>query len=73
MNRGSADGRFAGKCRSCPLEVSIPLVRARVEESNKLVRVWICSGYVRTFVSVAVEAGESEVLKNRKPAHAGAR
>ena len=67
MNRGSADGRSAGKCRSCPLEASLPLVRAWMEESNKLIRFWICCGYVRTFVPVAVEAGESEALKNRKP------
>lgn len=67
MNRRSANGRSANKDGPVPLEVSIPLVRAWMKKSNKLSRVWICSRYVWTFVPVAVQAGESEVLKNTKP------
>jgi len=64
MNRCAANGRSTGKCGSCPLEMYIPVVRAWMEESRKFACVWICSGYVRTFVPVAVQAGEGEVLKN---------
>jgi hypothetical protein len=35
-----------------------------MEESDEFASVWICAGYVRTFVPVAVQAGESEVLRN---------
>src|SRR5439155_3556327 len=36
MNCGSANCRFAAKCGSCPLEVSIPLIHPWMEEPNKL-------------------------------------
>jgi hypothetical protein len=36
-----------------------------MEESNKLARIWICS--IRTFVAIAVQAGEGEILKNSEP------
>ena len=64
MNCGSANYRFAAKCGSCPLEVSIPLVRAGMEEPNKFACVRIGAGYVRTFVPIAMQAGEGEILKN---------
>jgi hypothetical protein len=38
-----------------------------MEEPSKLARIRICSGYVRTFVTIAVQAGEGEVLKNSEP------
>jgi hypothetical protein len=67
MNRSSANSRSPGKCNSGPLEVPIPLVRPRMEESNKLARIRICSSYVRTFVAIAVQAGEGEILKDSEP------
>ena len=67
MNRSSPNSRSAHKYSSSPLEVPIPLVRSRMEESNKLARIRIYSGYVRTFVAVAVQAGEGEILKNSEP------
>jgi hypothetical protein len=36
-----------------------------MEESNNLARIRISSGYVRTFVAIAVQAGQGEILKNR--------
>ena len=51
--------------RSYPFEMSIPLVRSRMEESNNFARIRISSGYIRTFVAIAVQAGEGEILKNR--------
>ena len=68
MNCSSANGRSAGKCGCCPVKVFVPQIRAWVEESNKLACVRICSSYVRTFVPVTVQSGESEVLKNSQPA-----
>ena len=65
MNRGSTNSRSALKCGSYPFEVSISLVRSRMEESNNLARIRISSGYIRTFVPIAVQAGEGEILKNR--------
>ena len=67
MNRGSTDSRAAGKSSSHPLEVSIPLVRPRMEESNQLARVRICSGDVRTLMRIAVKAGEGEVFQDSQP------
>jgi hypothetical protein len=64
MNRSSAHGRSARKYSSCPLEMFIPVVRARMEESYEFACAWICSAYVWALVPVAVQAGESEVLKN---------
>jgi hypothetical protein len=62
--RGSVS-RSALKCGSYPFEMSIPLVRSRMEESNNFARIRISSGYIRTFVAIAVQAGEGEILKNR--------
>ena len=67
MNRSSANCRSACKHGPYPLEVSIPLVRSRMEEPNKLARTRINSGYVRTFVAIAVQAGEGEILKDSEP------
>jgi hypothetical protein len=67
MNRSSANSRSAGKSGSCPFEVCIPPVRTRMEESNQLARIRICSGDVRTLVAIAVQAGEGEVFKIRQP------
>ena len=64
MNRSSANGRSANKYGSCPLEMFMPVIRAWMEESCKFARVWICTGDVRTFVPVAVQTGESEILEN---------
>jgi hypothetical protein len=38
-----------------------------MEGSNNLARIGICSSYVRTFVAIAVQAGEGEILKNSEP------
>src|SRR5712692_6666480 len=59
--------RSAGKYPSRPREVSIPLVCPRMEEANKLARIRICSGDVRTLVAIAMQAGEGEVFKNSQP------
>ena len=64
INRSSADSRDASKCCASPLEVFVPGVRARMEQSCEFARVWVRSGYVRTFVPVAVQAGKSEILQN---------
>jgi hypothetical protein len=67
MNGDSANRRPAGKSGSHPTEVCIPLVRTRMEESNQLARLRICSSDVRTLMPIAVEAGESEVFKYSQP------
>ena len=64
LNSGSANCRFARKCGSCPHEVSIPLVLPRMKQPNKFACVRIGAGYVRTFVPIAMQAGEGEILKN---------
>jgi hypothetical protein len=62
MNRSSANRRTTHEHGVRPLEVDVPLVRARMKESNKFTRVWIGSRDVWTFVPVAVKTRESEVL-----------
>ena len=67
MNRRATNGCSAGKHSSRPLEMPIPLIRPWMKESNKLARLRICSCYIRTFVTVAVQTGEGEVLKSSEP------
>jgi hypothetical protein len=67
MNRRATNVCSAGKHSSRPLEMSIPLIRPWMKESNKLARPRICSGYIWTFVPVAVQTGKGEVIKSSQP------
>jgi hypothetical protein len=62
VNRSPTDGRSANKCCASPLKVFVPGVRARMEQARKFARVWVSPSYVRTFVLIAVQAGQSEIL-----------
>lgn len=64
LNRDTANRCAAGQRQSFPLEVFVPQVNARMEESNKLACVWIRSRDVWAFVPIAVKTGEGEILKN---------
>ncbi len=67
VNRNPANSRLAGQSSSCPLEVFIPLVRPRMEESNQLARIRICSSDVRALVAIAMQTGKGEVFQNGLP------
>jgi len=71
MNGSSANSRSAGKCSSFPLEVCIPRVRPRMEESNEFAGVRICTSYVRTLVTIVVQAGDGEVQQEGGNIHIG--
>ena len=43
------------------------MVQPGMEEPNELSGVWICSGNIRTFVTIAVKTGEGEVFENSLP------
>ncbi len=43
----------------------VPQIHARMEEPNEFARIWICSGDVRTFVAIAMKAGERKIFDNR--------
>ncbi len=64
MNCHAANRRAAAQRSSCPLEVFVPQVDARVEEVNEFACVPIGSRDVRTFVPIAMQTSESEILND---------
>lgn len=64
LDRDTANCRSAAQRRSCPLEVLIPPVHARMEESRELPCFRIGSGDVRACAPIAVKASQGEILED---------
>lgn len=65
LNGNASGSRQSAERRSRPFEVCAPELQARMKEANDVTCVWIMPRDVRTFVTVAVQAGEGKILKNR--------
>jgi hypothetical protein len=59
---GPAGSRAPNKAGAVPAEMPRPLLAARVEEGDDLVRGAVNSGYIRSFVVVARKTGEAKIL-----------
>jgi hypothetical protein len=59
---GPARSRAPDKAGAVPAEMPRPLLAARVEEGDDLVRGAVTSGYIRSFVVVARKTGEAKIL-----------
>jgi hypothetical protein len=67
IDRCAADFRFADDQHIIPLEMSVPVVCARIEEWNQFIRNRIVRGDIAALEIVTSRAGPAEVFESCRP------
>lgn len=65
IDRCAADGREPENLRAIPREAVVPCIVPRMKQTGVLSGLRVNPGEIRSFVGVAIEAGEGEILVDR--------
>jgi len=65
---GSSDGCLTGNYRASPLEMFMPQLTAKMEQLGQLSRFGIVTCHITSFMQVAVDASQREIVEVIAPA-----